>query len=245
LKRDPSSAAALFGKSLVLQQIGEYAESNAVLERMLAGRLSRNLWIDGIPDVQYYQGEGNYLKAYNYYLMKDAGKARLFVDAAAKFMPDAAEIRYLSGLLYFESKELEPARRDFLRVAQMGNYNCNAQLNLGFIYEKYKETYGAKPSEGEKEAPAKKSLQYFVASAGCMDAVVGSLGYQIKNLNSIELDAQELATLKARLENKLTEARLSANSNVEKILERISASAEPEKDLFLKHVKEIHSRLRP
>ena len=244
LKRDPSSASALFGKSLVLQQLGEYAESNAVLNRMLAGGLSRNKWIEGIPDSQYYQGEGNYLKAYNFYLMNDRAKGREFVDAAAKFMPDAAEIHYLSGLLFFESKDLEAARRDFLRVAQTGNYNCNAQLNLGFIYEQLKEMYGTQPADGEKEPPAKKSLEYFVAAASCMDAVVGSLSYQIKTLNTVDLDPPELTALKARLEKKLAEVRLSSTSTFERIIDRIGVSSEPERDLFLKHVKDILNRFR-
>ncbi len=244
IKRDTSSAAALFGKSLVLQQLEEYSESNALLDRMLSGRLARHRWIEGVPDAQYYQGEGHYLKAYNHYLMNDPVKAREYVDIAAKFLPDAAEIRYLSGLLYYESKNMEPARRDFLHVTQMGNYNCNAQMNLGFIYEQFKETYGTQPLPGDKEPAAKKSLQYFVAAAGCMEAVSGSLSYQIKNLNTLDLDPKEIAALKVRLEQKLTDVRSSSATNIGKITSRVSASSEPEKDVFLKHLQDILTRLR-
>jgi tetratricopeptide (TPR) repeat protein len=244
LNRDPSNTAALFGKSLVLQQLGEYSESNAALDRVLASTVARNKWIDGVSYAQYYQGEGNYLKAYNDYLMKEPVKAREFVDAARKFMPDSAEINYLSGLLFYESKDLEPARQDFLRVAQMGTYNCNAQLNLGFIYEQLKSTYGDQPVPGEKEPVEKKSLQYFVAAGGCMDSVAGSLSYQLKTLNSMDLDPSEQASLKLRLERKLADVRLSSCQTIETIINRVSDSQAPEKAAFLKYLEDILSRLR-
>jgi tetratricopeptide (TPR) repeat protein len=244
LKQDSSAVAALFGKSLVLQQLGEYTESNATLDRMLAGTIARNQWIDGVPDTQYYRGEGNYLKAYNYYLMKDSLRARDYVDTAAKFLPDAAEIRYLSGLLHYEAKKIEPARLDFLHVSQMGNFNCNAQLTLGFIYEQFKGLQGAQPLPGEKEPAGKKSLQYFAASAGCTEAVVGSLSYQIHTLNTVDLDPQEMASLKARLEQKLSDTRLSSISTIEATIDKVASSTEPEKELFLKHIKDILTRLR-
>jgi hypothetical protein len=49
--------------------------------------------------------------------------------------------------------------------------------------------------------------------------------------------------MKARLETKPVEAGLSSISTMDKIIERIAASSEPERDLFLKHVKDIDSRL--
>jgi tetratricopeptide (TPR) repeat protein len=243
LKRDPSSAAALFDKSLVLQQLGDYSGSNAVLDRMLAGNLARNKWIDGVPDAQYYQGEANYLKAYNYYLMKSAGQSRELVDTAGKFLPDSPGIIYLSGLLFYESKNLEPARRDFQRVAQMGTQNCNAQLNLGFIYEQLKNTNGSKPVPGDKESAETKSLQYFAAGGGCMEAVIGSLSHQIGMLNSTDLDPGERAALKIRLERKLADMRLSSRSTIEMIIDRVSNSSAPKKEVFLNYLKEILSRL--
>jgi tetratricopeptide (TPR) repeat protein len=244
LKRDPSCTAALFGKSMVLQQLGSYSESNAVLDRMLVGTVAKNRWIDGVPDEQYYKGQGNYLRAYNYYLMKDPAKARELTDTAKKFMRDTAEINYLSGLLFYDSGDLEAARRDFLRVTQMGNYNCNAQLNLGSVYEQLKGTYGNQPMPGEKEPVEKKSLQYFMAAGGCMDSVAGSLSYQIKTLDSMDLDPSENAALKLRLERKLADVRQSSCSTIEMLKARISNSQAPEKAIFLKYLEEILSRLR-
>jgi tetratricopeptide (TPR) repeat protein len=242
LKRDPSSAAALFGKSLVLQQLGNYQESNAVLDRMLGLSLARNKWIDGVPDAQYYQGQGNYLKAYNHFLMKDPREARELVNLAKKSLPNSIEVSYLSGLLYYESKDLEPARQDFLRVAGTGN--CDAQLHLGLIYEQLAAVNGNQPLPGEKEFAGVKSSQYLVQAGGCLEAIVGSLSYSIRTMDLSELEPREQAFLKNRMEKKLSDTRLSSCSTIEMIIDRISKSVAPAKENFLKHLNEILARLR-
>jgi tetratricopeptide (TPR) repeat protein len=242
LKRDPSSAAALFGKALVLQQLGSYQESNAVLDRMLGLNLARNKWIDGVADTQYYKGQGNYLKAYNYYLMKVPGSARDLVDLAVKYLPESLEIHYLSGLLFYDANELEPARKDFLRVASSGN--CDAQLHLGFIYEQLAASNGNQPLPGEKEPASGKSAQYFVQTSGCLEAAIGSLSYQIRTMDLTELDPAEQTYLKNRMDKKLSDARLSSCSTIEMILDRISKKSMIGKDAFLKYLNEILARLR-
>jgi len=62
-------------------------------------------------------------------------------------------------------------------------------------------------------------------------------------IRSSELAPAALSSMKARLETKPVEAGLSSISTMDKIIERIAASSEPERDLFLKHVKDIDSRL--
>jgi hypothetical protein len=242
LKRDPSSAAALFGKGLVLQQLGSYPESNAVLDRMLELNLARNKWIDGVPDAQYYRGEGSYVKAYNHYLMKDPAKARELVDSAKKSMPDSAEINYLSGLLFYESKDMESARLDFLRVAGMGN--CDALLHLGLIYEQLAATNGNQPLPGEKESANEKSIQYLVQTGVCMESAIGSLSYKIRTIDLSELEPGEQAFLKSRMDRRLSDLRLSSCSTIETIIGRISTNSAPRREVFLKYLNEILTRLR-
>ena len=242
LKQDPSSAAALFGKSLVLQQLGSYQESNAVLDRMLGLNLARNKWIDGVPDAQYYRGEGNYVKAYNHFLMKDPGKARELVDSAKKSLPDSAEINYLSGLLFYESKDMESARMDFLRVAGMGN--CDALFHLGLIYEQLAATNGNQPLPGEKESANEKSIQYLVQTGVCMESAIGSLSYKIRTMDLSELEPREQTLLKSRMDKRLSDMRLSSCSTIETIIGRISTNAAPGREVFLKYLNEILTRLR-
>jgi tetratricopeptide (TPR) repeat protein len=242
LKRDPSSTAALFGKSLVLQQLGGYQESNEVLDRMLALNITRNKWVDGVPDVQYYQGQGNYLKAYNHYLMKDPVKARELVDMAKKSLPQSLEIICLSGILNYEANNLEPARQDFLSVAGAGN--CNAQLHLGYIYEQLSAANGNQPLPGEKETAGVKSTQYLIQTGECLESTLGSLSYRIRTMDLSELEPQEQTFLKSRMEKKLSDTRISTCSTIEMIIGRISKSSTPGKEYILKHLNEILSRLR-
>jgi tetratricopeptide (TPR) repeat protein len=240
MERDSLNAAALFGKSLVLHQTGKYQDSNAVLDRMLAGNLARNKWVDGVPDAQYYQGQAHYLKAYNYYLMKNTIRARELLDSAKKFLPDSEEINYLSGLLFYELKDMESALRDFLRVVERGNYsNCNARLYLGLIYQQLK------PAEiPSKEESERKSAQNFLSAATCMESAIGSMSYQIRTMDGMDLDPQELPALKARLEKRLLEMRESSCSSIEMIQREISKSSVAEKPVYQKYLGEILSRLR-
>ena len=77
-----------------------------------------------------------------------------------------------------------------------------------------------------------------------MESVVGSLSYQIKTLDSTDLDPSEQASLKLRLERKLADVRLSSCSTIETIIKKVSESLAPEKAAFLKYLEQILSRLR-
>ncbi len=58
LKLDPGNTAALFGKGASLHNMEEYQASNAALDLMLAGDLSRGGRVQA-SSVQYYRGEAN------------------------------------------------------------------------------------------------------------------------------------------------------------------------------------------
>ena len=199
---------------------------------MLAFNLARNKWIDGIPDAQYYQGMGYYLKSYNYYLMKNTIKAREFINDAKRFLPDSEEINYLSGVQYYELNNLEAAMRDLLRVVERGNYShCNARLYLGLTYQQLKSA--ETPSKPE-ESFEKKSIQNFVGAASCFESALGSLSHQIRSTDLMDLEPHERNTLKAKMEKRLREMRESSISTIEMIQGQVSRSPAAEKPVYQK-----------
>jgi tetratricopeptide (TPR) repeat protein len=246
LDRDSSNVAAMFGKGMALQQMGKYQESNATLDLMLAGNLTRKKWIDGIPYAQYYKGEALYLKAYNHYLMHSNDKARELIDSAKKILSDSQEINYLSGLLSYQSNDLESAREDFLRAVGDLNYtSCNAQFHLGLIYQQLGAASGSQPiPTKEEESSGKKTVQYLTGAGACMESAVKSLKFQIDSLSLIDLDPNELLILKGKLEKNLLDMRISSSSTIEMIISQISMSEIAEKEVYLKYLNEILSRHR-
>jgi tetratricopeptide (TPR) repeat protein len=174
--------------------------------------------------------------------MKNAIKAREFVDAAKKFLPESEDINYLSGLLFYELNNLEYALRDFLRVIEKGNYsNCNARLYLGLTYQQLKP---AEIPQKPEESFEKKSIQNFASAGSCFESVLVSLSYQIKGTDLMGLEPKEQSILKARMEKRLRELRESSISTIEMIQREISRSPVAEKPVYQKFMSEILSRLR-
>jgi len=141
---DPQNTAALYGKGTVLHILGKYQESNATLDMMLQSDLSRRGRASA-QAVRYYQGEGIFYKAYNYHLMDDSAKARELVDTAKRYIPASDSVNYLSGLFYYQDKQYQLARDDFMKVLQSGLPNCDAQYYLGLIYREWEEAPAEKP----------------------------------------------------------------------------------------------------
>ena len=241
LESDPSSAGALLGKGLALHQLGRHQESNAVVDQLLTAHISRNQWIGDVPDVRYYQGEGNYLKAYNYHLMREPARAREFVDAAKESLPDSEDINYLSGLLFYQAKDLESARKDFQRVIQRGNYNCNAQLHLGLIYRQLKNSAESSIPKDESD---KKADTFLLGAAACMESTVLSLRTELNLLDSTDLEPQERFVLRGRMQKRLFDEHFASCSTIEMILRKLSEDGIGEKSVYLTLLNEILTRLR-
>jgi tetratricopeptide (TPR) repeat protein len=262
LKVDAVNIPALFGQGLTLNQLGKLAESNTVLDRMLTDTPIPIQWPNTANEVRYYKGQTYYLKASNQHLMNDAIKARQFIDSAQKLLPDSQEINYLSGILFYQAHDLESSRRDFLLATERGSYPiCDAQFHLGLIHNQLKpsignpsvttekSTAGFNPLAGsgrtfENEPIENRAQQYFLSAASCMESSVGKLTYQIKNLNSLDLDKKDLQLFKSRLENKLLDLRMASFSTIERILTLLSQDNSDKNTMYISLLNEILTRLR-
>jgi tetratricopeptide (TPR) repeat protein len=263
LRHDPKNTAALFGKGAALHNLGKYEDSNAALDSMFLTDIYRRGYASA-NNVRYYQGEGYHLQAYNHYLMKNPVRARELVDQAKKFLPDSEEINYLSGLLFFEEKNMEAARVEFLKVIQRGNSNCGAQRYLGLIYHERKGVVDKEaapdlrmPRGGEfdklrkmfdervpdKDPGEKRALNYFLGSCSCMERAVRALGDQIREVPSLDLEEAEKVVLKGKLEKKLFDYRLSSNSMIESMLEVIADDETEGKQGYISLMDEILVRI--
>jgi tetratricopeptide (TPR) repeat protein len=262
---DPPNTAALYGKGTVLHILGKYQESNATLDTMLQSDLSRRGRASA-QAVRYYQGEGIFYKAYNYHLMGDSAKARELVDTAKRYIPASDSVNYLSGLLYYQSKQYQPARDDFMRVLQSGLPNCDAQYYLGLIYREWEDAPVEKPQvvklpealaknrELEKsfnKMPAivdsreRRAVSYFLGSCSCMDATVRNMKQRIESLPSLDIEDAEKIVLKGRLEKKLFSYRVTAISLVEGMMEMASDADIPNKKVYIDLMNEILGHVRP
>jgi tetratricopeptide (TPR) repeat protein len=261
LKWNPGNAAALFGTGMVFHNLGRYAESNVYLDRMLQSDLSR----DGHTSeeaVRYYQGEANYYKAYNFHLLANPEKAREFVEVAKGYLPKSDNVNYLSGLLYYQGRQLRPARDDFMRVLQSGATNCDAHYYLGRIYRETNDELDDQPPEQtsgvqiperlaeylkqvplQKEPKDKRSLNYFLGACSCMEANVRNMEGQIKSVPSMDLDATDKVVLQGRLKNKLLSYRRSSASLIDGMLHLASTSEMEKKDVYVNLMREVQQRI--
>lgn len=265
LKWDPQNTAALYGKGTVLHGLGKFQESNAALDLMLQSDLSRRGRL-GAQGIRYFQGEGNFYKAYNFHLMGDNAQARELVDTAKRFIPTSDSVNYLSGLLYFEDKQYKAARDEFLKVLQSGQPNCDTQYYLGQIYRVWQEPAdeklpvptlkdGAKIPESlanllkkvpvSQESGERKAANYFLGSCSCMDGTVRSMKERISSIPSMDIEDAEKLILKGRLEKKLFNYRLTAVALTEGMLRIVADADLPNKKPYLDMINEILGRLRP
>ncbi|HYK90773.1 MAG TPA: tetratricopeptide repeat protein [Acidobacteriota bacterium] len=261
LKWNPGNTAALFGMGVIFHNLGRYADSNDQLDKLLHGDLARG-GRTSEEAVRYYQGEANYYKAYNYHLLGNPEGARKFVEIAREFVPRSDNVNYLSGLLYYRSRQLRSAKDDFMRVLQSGSTNCDAQYYLGRIYRESKEELDEKPPEQTsgvkiperlaeylkqvplpKEPKEKRSLDYLLAACSCMDANVRNMEGKIKSVPSMDLDETEKTLLQVRLKNHLQDYRRSSGSLIDGMLELASGTEMETRDTYLSLMKEIRERM--
>ncbi len=261
LEQNPDNSAALYGTALVLHHQGKYADSNSYLERMLASDLSRGGHTSE-DAVRYYQGEANYYMAYNFYLQGNRAEAREFVEAARKYIPRSEHVNYLSGLLYYGERQLQPAREEFMRVLAAGSNNCDAQYHLGRIYRETKDEIDERPQEQMaginipknladllKEIPVprepkeKKSLDYFLGACSCMESTVRGMERQVTSIPSLDLDPAEKLVLQGRMNNKLVNYRRTSASLIDGMLRMVSDSATEQRDSYMDLMREVQTRL--
>jgi tetratricopeptide (TPR) repeat protein len=193
LQWDPLNTAALYGKGASLHSLDRYEDSNRVLDQMLASDLSRRGRVSA-NSIQYYRGEAYYYQAYNHHLMKDPARARELIDLAKHDLPQAEEINYLSGLLYYNAGQLDAAKTDFGIAAKQGK-NCYAYHYLGLIDLK----------QGGSAAAAQ-----FLTSASCLETSLNRFQDSTKSLSILDLEPAEKEALRVRMNLKLTGYRDSS-----------------------------------
>jgi tetratricopeptide (TPR) repeat protein len=261
LELNPDNSAALYGAALVFHHLGKYAGSNGYLDRMLASDISRGGHTSD-EAVRYYQGEANYYKAYNHYLIGNRDKARQFVEASKRLLPRSDHVNYLSGLLYYETGQLQPARDDFLRVLASGSGNCDAQYYLGRILRESKvsfeerrpeETSGVNIPENlaeylnglplPSETKEERSLDYFLGACSCMEKNALGMEAQAKAVPTMDLDAADKVVLQGRLINKLAGYRRSCDSLIDGMIRMVSSAETPKSGEYLNLMKEVQARI--
>lgn len=212
LKWDPESTAALFGKGAALHHLDRYDDSNAALDLMLATDLSRRGRVTR-ESVQYYRGEANYYKAYNYHLKNDAQRARELIDAAKQDLPRSEEINYLSGLLYFNAGQLTAAKLDFEKAAGKGR-NCYAFHYLGLI---------------EFKIGGPTAASQFLTCSRCLERSLRTYWQNIQSLSDLDIEPGEKEALRLRMEMKLVSYRDSSAELVQRMIGLIRSETLDEK----------------
>ena len=241
LRYAPADIAAMYRIGLALHQLGRYDESNSTIDRMLRIDTVQDGRVSGIPAVQYYQGQGYYIKAYNQYLLNDPVGSRKFVDMAKSLLSFSPESYYLSGILFYESLELEAARQDFMSA--IDGRNCQVPLHLGFIYEKL--DVANKNIVGDKDTSVHRSIPHFLEAAACLDSGVRTLNSTINGFDFSEFEPHEQERMKRNMVRRLTNMRSSSILIAENIIYRIDEyEFLPEKEKHLQYLNGILSRLR-
>jgi tetratricopeptide (TPR) repeat protein len=269
LRFDGGNSAALFGKGLVLHNLGRYRESNDAMDLVLRSDLSRH-GRAGVQSVGYYRGEATFYQAYNHHHLKDASKARELVDAAKKILPNSDSVNYLSGLMYYQEKKLHEAKDDFVRVLQSGQPNCDAQHYLGLIHWGWRDAPVEKtefraPQVMDKDPKARDaleryvkqfderftesneilSLNYFLGACSCMDASVRSARERIGAIPTLEIEEAEKVVLTGRLQKKLFSYRSSAIPLIEGMIRMSGESQLPHAKDYVALMTDILDRVRP
>jgi tetratricopeptide (TPR) repeat protein len=229
LKADPQNSAALFGRGAALHHLGRYDESNATMDRMLASDLSRRGRV-GADSIRYFQGEGYYYKAHNAYLMKDPAQARALIDEAKRFLPNAEEINYLSGLLYYNGDQLDAAKTD-MQIAAKGGSNCYAYHYLGLI-------------ELKQKGPGAASQ--FLTSGTCLERSLRTLQDNVRAVASLDIEATEKEALRTRIQMKLVGYRDSAAELLQTMIALIRDAdlAADWKNLYLDTMTDLLAKVR-
>jgi tetratricopeptide (TPR) repeat protein len=201
LSIDPDNIKALFGKGVVLHYLGQYAESDRFLDTLLAEKQGWDYL--SATQTQYYRGQGYYYKAYNAYLSSNFAEARKHIDTARTYVPNFGGIYYLSGLLYYRLREMEPARSDFLRALEQGREYCDAPYYLGAI-------------EGSRDGES--TAAYFLACGDCYRNTLREERKRVEGIPKMDITEPEKQILKSRIERDIVELGQSAGKILDDIL---------------------------
>jgi tetratricopeptide (TPR) repeat protein len=202
LESDPRRVEALFGRAAALHSLGEYVESNRMVEKMIDTGLSRWRTVPGSHRA-YYRGQAHYLKALNLYLLGYPKESRRWIDLALGDQPHSETARYLSGLLHFDANRHDESKRELLLVVDGGTEICDAYYRLGLLAEDVDGT-----------------LLHFTNNGICLERSAGLAETRMRKVGELDLDptTKESLTRGRRLE--LRRLRAEALSSVSAMLEK-------------------------
>jgi tetratricopeptide (TPR) repeat protein len=228
LRVDPRNLEALFGKGVIFHCLGKYGESNRVLDSVLEGPVR---W-DHLSDKQrdYYRGQAYYYKAYSAYLLTDTGAARQLVDTSRIYLPRFGGACYLSGLLHYRNREVDPAERDFVTVLNEGTSYCDASYYLGRIDQTARDG---------SAAPA-----YFLACADCYRKNLTELKKRLQGIPSLDLTEAEKHALEGRIRSEINEFGESSAKILEEVMEILPRLEFDGKELQSQLVSEVLQQLK-
>jgi len=227
LKIDANNIKSLFGKALVLHYFGQYAESTRFLDILLS---EKQKW-DHLSDrqAQYYQGHAYYYKAYNAYLSENHSEARKWIDTAKGYVPNFGGVYYLSGLLYYRLREMEPAASDFLQALEEGREYCDAPYYLGLI---------------DRLRKGEQTSAYFLACGDCYRSNLLEARKRVEGIPTMDISEPEKLILKGKLEKDILDLGQTAGKILNDIL-RILPEIEFEgKELQTQLLTEVFQELQ-
>ncbi len=202
LDLDHTNPVALFGKAVSLHYLGKYQESNQVLDYMLANQ-------------ELYHGEATYYKAYNYYHLQDHAAAREWIDRAKELLPNAGEVDFLSGLLYFNRGNKKEAENDFLSVLDDDRY------------PHYYPLYYVGMAKLERQDWT--LFKDFSDSIQAFEGGISSIEEQIKKIADLELEEYQRQWMVRQQTQKLTEFKIAAKQVIEQMEQIMAQNADRKK----------------
>lgn len=226
LKIDPGNIKGLFGKGVVEHYVGQYAESTRVLDVLLG---EKQRW-DFLSErqTQYYKGQAYYYKAYNAYMSENLPEARKCVDTAKGYVPNFGGVYYLSGLLHYRIRDMESAKRDFLRALEEGREYCDAPYYLGVI---------------ERARDGESSAAYFLACGDCYRNSLKEDRKRVEDIPKMDISEPEKQVLKNKLEKDIVELGQTAGKILNDILRILPAMEFEGKELETQLLTEVSEQL--
>ncbi len=227
LKVDPNNIKALFGKGMVLHYLGQYAESTRFLDILVREKQGWDYLSD--TQTQYYRGHACYYKAYNAYLSDNFPEARKWVDTAKSYVPNFGGTYYLSGLLFYRLREMESAKRDFLRALEEGREYCDAPYYLGVI---------------ERPRDAESTAAYFLACGDCYRNSLKEDRRRVEGIPKLDIAEPEKQILRGRLEKDIEELGQTAGKILNDILRILPEIQFEGKELETQLLTEVFQELQ-
>jgi tetratricopeptide (TPR) repeat protein len=141
LEMEPRAVDALLGKARALTYLGQYVDSLAVVDQLLALE-------------HWYVGDARYWRALNEAQLERYDEAWTDVELAAKLLINA-DVPKLAGIIAYRRKQLDVARVKFDQSRERKREDCETGFYLGVVLA--------------EQRVWERSADVFVETGGCLD----------------------------------------------------------------------------